>query len=96
MLLIGNGDTRHTHVTRCDRRKTTPTKTPEEAFQVEYLSEEYYSQNPETLQARDSIELLMILAGQEVISSLTDLLTYTAIAEDSFRHVMLSRRRVGT
>ena len=59
---------------------------------MKYLSEEYIQHYPETQDAKDCMELMLILAGDEHINSLKELLIYTAIAENEYSY--LSQRHM--
>jgi hypothetical protein len=61
----------------------------QEETSMKYLSEEYIQHYPETQDVKDCMELMLILAGNEHINSLKELLIYTAIAENEYSYLSL-------
>jgi len=51
---------------------------------VNHLSSDFVTQKPECLDAKDSLDLMMVLAQDDVVATLTDLLSITSMAEREY------------
>ena len=51
---------------------------------MNHLSSDFVAQKPECLDAKDSLDLMMVLAQDDVVMTLTDLLSITSMAEREY------------
>jgi hypothetical protein len=51
---------------------------------MHYLSDDFVTQRPECLDAKDSLDLMIALSEHDPVATLTDLLSLTAMAEREY------------
>ena len=60
---------------------------------MHHLSSDFVARKPECLDAKDSLELMLALSEHDPVTTLTDLLSMTAIAEREYARLPKYRKK---
>jgi hypothetical protein len=60
---------------------------------MHYLSQDFVVRKPECLDAKDSLDLMIALSEHDLVATLTDLLSLTAIAEREYARLRQYKKK---